>query len=105
MLTQLRHSFALTMAVLECARTAAATDDANLTSHASFDPSTIVREAPRTLGPRIVTGLTITPVFDGSITRDADGAGIMNAINAAIGELEAQITDPITVVVKFKKTS
>ncbi|HVM97568.1 MAG TPA: NF038122 family metalloprotease, partial [Candidatus Acidoferrales bacterium] len=57
------------------------------------------------LPPPMMTGLTIIPIFDGSITSDPEGATIMNTINTAITFYESNITDPITVVIKFKKMS
>ena len=45
--------------------------------------------------------LTIVPVFDSSITADPDGAAIQAAINAAIQAFQTNITDELTVTIKF----
>jgi hypothetical protein len=48
-------------------------------------------------------GLTITPVFDASITGDPNSAQIIATINLAIADFEAQFSDPITVTINFAK--
>jgi hypothetical protein len=51
----------------------------------------------------ISAGLHINPTFDVSITSDANAAAIEAAINAAIGNIESQFSDPITVNINFAK--
>jgi hypothetical protein len=46
-------------------------------------------------------GLTIIPTFDVSITTNANVVGITNAINAAIGVLQSNVVDNVTVNITF----
>lgn len=50
-------------------------------------------------------GVIIVPTFDASITKDKRAADIMAAINLAIADYAAKLTDPITVQVTFKNVS
>lgn len=52
-------------------------------------------------GPR-ASGLTITPIFDSSITNDPRGADMMASINAAIAVYQNTYSDPVTVTINFK---
>jgi hypothetical protein len=45
--------------------------------------------------------LTIIPTYDSSITTSANAAAITNAINYAIGVMQSNITDNVTVKIKF----
>jgi hypothetical protein len=45
--------------------------------------------------------LTIIPTYDSSITTAANAAAITNAINYAIGVMQSNITDNVTVKIKF----
>jgi hypothetical protein len=47
--------------------------------------------------------LTITPVFDSTITSDPNAAAIEGAINTAIANIQSMFTDPIVVTIKFVK--
>ncbi|HVU89431.1 MAG TPA: NF038122 family metalloprotease [Pirellulales bacterium] len=47
--------------------------------------------------------ITITPIFDSSITTDPNAATIEATINAAIGIYESVITDPISVTIEYKE--
>jgi hypothetical protein len=46
-------------------------------------------------------GLTIVPTFDSSITGNANAVAITNDIYYAIGVLESNITDNVTVTIDF----
>jgi len=85
----------------------AAAPGPSLVSHPIFDPSIIVSKAPRPNGSRQLAtlpgNLVITPIFDTTITSDANAATIMSTINAAIAVYESKFSDPITVVIKFQK--
>lgn len=50
-------------------------------------------------------GLTITPIFDSTITSKANSAAIQATINQAIATFEAKFVDPITVHILFKDSS
>ena len=52
-----------------------------------------------------ITGLTIVPTFDGSITGDPTAAGIEAAINSAIGVFHQDFANPITVPIYFTEMS
>jgi len=67
-------------------------------------PTTGLTESvyPKTTAP---AGLTIVPTFDSSITTSPNAAAIEAMINAAIGVLEAQFADPITVSIYFRYSS
>jgi hypothetical protein len=47
-------------------------------------------------------GLTITPIFDPTITNDPNAAQIEATINTAIADFQAKFADPITVTIRFK---
>jgi hypothetical protein len=49
--------------------------------------------------------LIITPVFDSSITNDANAASIENAINQAIGVYQSTFSTPINVSIYFQEES
>jgi hypothetical protein len=51
--------------------------------------------------PGLAAGLTITPVFDATITSDANAVAIENTINAAIVNVESMFSDPIAVTINF----
>jgi hypothetical protein len=55
--------------------------------------------------PAVTAGLTITPIFDSSITGDPNAAAIENTINTAIGIYQSTFSDPITVTIVFSKMS
>ena len=59
-------------------------------------------------GRTLLSGnLTIKPTFDSSITQLSDFAAIESSINAAIANVEAQVTSnsPVSVSIDFKGTS
>lgn len=49
--------------------------------------------------------LVINPIWDTSITADANAAIIQNTINAAIAVYQANFSDPISVAIKFHETT
>jgi hypothetical protein len=68
--------------------------------------------APRVPTPRVssqsgtaTTALTITPIFDSTITSDPNAAAIENAINTAIANIQSMFSDPITVTINFSEMS
>ena len=48
-------------------------------------------------------GLVITPIFDRTITTDANASPIENVINSAIAFNESAFADPIRVTITFSK--
>jgi hypothetical protein len=93
-----------------CVGRAGAADGAGFIHEYIMDPSVVVTEPSQPAGPagaipRSTAGIVIQPIFDASITGDPNGATIMNTINAAIAFYESNITDQITVEIKFKKAS
>jgi hypothetical protein len=50
-------------------------------------------------------GLVISPIFDSSITSDANALTIMSTINSAIAVYQTRFSDPITVSIRFQKTA
>jgi hypothetical protein len=48
---------------------------------------------------------TITPIFDGSISNDVQHATIMGTIQAAIAVYEADLSDPVSVSIRFSKAT
>jgi hypothetical protein len=70
-------------------------DDAAATSR--------VAESTPVVGSRVSAGLHINATFDVSITSDPNAAVIEAAINTAIGNIESQFSDPITVNITFQK--
>jgi hypothetical protein len=65
-------------------------------------PGTSVSVAPGSRQPGFAAGLTINATFDSTITGDPNAAAIEATINAAILNVEAKFTDPITVAITFK---
>jgi hypothetical protein len=55
-----------------------------------------------TIGVPAQANLMITPIFDSSITSQADASGIENAINMAIGVFETTYANPINVKIEFQ---
>jgi hypothetical protein len=55
--------------------------------------------------PAQADDLVITPIFDTSITSQANAAAIENSINQAIGIYESLFTDNITVSILFRYSS
>src|SRR5262249_15952080 len=53
--------------------------------------------------PPAHAGLTITPIFDSSITNDPNAAAIEGVINTAISVYESLFTNPITVTINFSE--
>src|SRR3954463_5433976 len=49
------------------------------------------------------SNMIINPTYDGTITGDPAGAAIQSAINTAISQYEALITNNITVSIYFQK--
>src|SRR5438105_3682719 len=49
--------------------------------------------------------ISINPTFDASIANDPDAATIEDTINAAIGQFENLISDPVSVSILFKETN
>jgi len=99
------RTIALAVALAAGLTRVAMAEDGSLVSEVILDPSITVSAASPRIAPyaTLSTGLVITPVFDGSITSDPNGATIMNTINSAIVFYESHITDPISVVIKFRK--
>lgn len=56
-------------------------------------------------GGRQAQALTITPIFDSSITSDPNAATIEASINAAVQSYEVMLLDPINVSVTFSEMS
>lgn len=56
-------------------------------------------------GVPVRANLIISPIFDASITTDANASGIESTINAAIGFLENTYTNPIDVTIEFQEGS
>ena len=48
------------------------------------------------------SGLTIVPVFDATITSDANSAAIQSAINSAVAIYQGLFADPVTVTILFR---
>ena len=63
-------------------------------------PSSVVAGLPAS-EPPTVSALTITPVFDSSITSDPNSAAIVGAINAAIADIQSRYMDPIGATINF----
>ncbi len=71
----------------------------------------LFKHTPRYVGPSHLVsgpvapragGLTFVPTFDSSITGDKNATAIQATINAALTELAANYSDPVTVLVTFK---
>ncbi|MBI3785913.1 MAG: hypothetical protein HY270_21175 [Deltaproteobacteria bacterium] len=100
----LAGALVLAVTLVTCVGRVGAADGASFVSEYISDPSiTVSRSSAPALPASMMTGLVITPIFDASITSDPDGAKIMNTIETAIEFYESHITDPVTVVIKFKK--
>jgi hypothetical protein len=68
-------------------------------ARAGFAP--LVLSAPHATS----AGLIIVPTFDSTITSDPNAVAIEAAINSAIGIIESQFSDPITVTITFSEGS
>jgi hypothetical protein len=65
--------------------------------------ATVDNGATPPAGAPVSAGLHINPTFDTSITSDPNAAAIIATINAAIGNIESQFSDPIIVNITFQK--
>ena len=74
-------------------------------SHGSTTPAPLAGpEFTATPVPRATSsaGLTIVPVFDATITSDANSAAIQSAINSAVAIYQGLFADPVTVTILFR---